>query len=477
MTHIPQNLRLPDALPAIAPVTISRRQLLQTAAGGFGYLALAALTTQAGQTTNSLVPGPLAPKTGHHPARAKRVIFLFMQGGPSHVDTFDHKPLINADHEKPDPAGTGRKILRSPWTFARYGETGRWVSELFPHVSQQIDKLTMLHGVHTDIPNHPQATLQMHTGSPRFPGPSIGAWVLYGLGTENQDLPGFISINPLANNGGVLNYGSGFLAGDYQATRFGGEGEKVSEARLEHVSNPRWDARRQREELNLIADLHRARPQGETADAQLDSLVAGYELAFRMQTAAPQLFDLSKESAATAKLYGLKEPATAEFARQCLLARRCVESGVRFIELTSTGWDHHDNLRKKLPTKCRSVDRPIAALLQDLQQRGLLDDTLVVWGGEFGRTAAGQNEDGRDHNAKGFTMWMAGGGTKPGCTYGATDEYGIKAIDGKMHVHDLHATILYLLGLDHERLTYRYSGRDFRLTDVHGRVAREILDS
>jgi len=458
----------------LLPTCFSRRQMLRSVACGFGYLALHGLAAAGDSLLPARAAGsPLAPKQPHFPAQAKHVIFLYMNGAPSHIDTFDYKPRLAADHGKPD--ATGRKLMKSPWKFSQHGETGRWVSELFPHVSGQVDRLCMLHGLQTEFPNHPQATLMMHTGSFRFARPSIGAWTLYGLGTENENLPGFIAINPLSVDGGNQNYSNAFLPGDYQATRLGGEGRDLSSARFAHIANPRLNRKGQEQQLALLERLHHARPGGTAADAELDSLVSGYELAFRMQFSAPQLLNLDDETPQTLSLYGLDNPYTQDFGRQCLLARRCVEAGVRFVELTSNDWDHHANLRSRLPERCQSIDQPIAALLTDLAQRGLLDETLVLWGGEFGRTPVAQSDNGRDHNGTGFTMWMAGAGVKPGFTYGATDEHGIMAVDGKMNIHDLHATLLCVLGFDHQRLTYRYSGRDFRLTDVHGSVVKDIL--
>ncbi|WP_428304321.1 DUF1501 domain-containing protein [Lacipirellula sp.] len=451
---------------------LSRRQLLQRASCGFGQLALASLAHQFADAAPS--QGSAASSGTHHLARAKRVIFLFMGGAPSHVDTFDYKPRLIRDHGKTLTAGATRTLMKSPWRFSQHGQSGMWISELFPEVAQHADKLCMLHGLNTDLPNHPEATLMMHTGSAQFIRPSLGAWTLYGLGSENENLPGFIAINPLSRFGGPQNYGSSFLPGDSQATRIAGEGRSLAKAGVAHISNPQTSPMRQREQLDLIADLHRLRPSP-SLDPELENVISSYELAFRMQSTAPRLFNFREETRATQKRYGIGQRETDNFGRQCLLARRAVEAGVRFVELSVGGWDHHSQLRQRLPDYCRKVDLPIATLLADLDDRGLLADTLVVWGGEFGRTPEAQNGDGRDHNPAGFTMWMAGGGVKSGFAYGATDEHGGQAVEGKMHIHDLHATILYLLGLDHERLTYRYSGRDMRLTDIHGYVAHEIF--
>ena len=455
----------------------SRRQLLQSLSCGFGYLALASLAAQESRAASTA--GPLAPKAPHFTPKAKRVIFLFMQGGPSHVDTFDYKPQLIADDGKSSNAkGKGnRKLLKSPFAFSQHGQSGLWMSELFPHLAKQADQLCLLNSLHTDLPNHPQASVQMHTGSFQFVRPSMGAWVLYGLGSENQELPGFITLNPQARIGGAQNYGSAFLPASFQGTPIGGEGQPLAKASVPHIAGalPR-DA--QRKQLDLLKNINGERLAQDQVNPELEGVIESYELAFRMQGAVPKLMDLSTESAATLEAYGIgqgnKSP-TDSFGRQCLLARRFVEAGVRFMELSHPGWDQHKDLRAKLTQNCTAIDQPMAALLQDLKQRGLLEDTLVVWGGEFGRTPHAQSENGRDHNATGFSMWMAGGGVKKGFRYGATDEHGIAAVENKFHIHDMHATVLHLLGLDHEKLTYRYSGRDFRLTDVHGNVAKEII--
>lgn len=461
---------------------LSRRDLLKTASCGFGYLALAGLAAQqAAAESTSAFENPLAPKTPHFPAKAKRVIFLFMQGGPSHVDTFDYKPQLIADDGKPSVAQNGnankgnRKLLKSPWEFKQHGESGLWISELFPHLAKHADKLCLLNSLHTDLPNHPQASVQMHTGSFQFVRPSMGAWALYGLGTDNAELPGFITLNPPGRVGGAQNYGSAFLPAAYQGTRIGGEGESLANAKIPHIANASLSGTVQRKQLDLLQSLNRDRLSQDKVNTDLEGLIESYELAFRMQGAVPKLMDVSDESQSTLDQYGIGDRTTDNFGRQCLLARRFAEAGVRFIELSHTGWDQHQQLKARLTANCTAIDKPIAALLADLAQRDLLKDTLVVWGGEFGRTPGAQNTDGRDHNATGFSMWMAGGGIKGGLRYGATDEYGIAAVENKMHIHDMHATVLHLLGLDHEKLTYRYSGRDFRLTDVYGKVVKEIM--
>jgi hypothetical protein len=453
---------------------LSRREMLRTASCGFGYLALASLMAERAAAESQ---NPLAPKAPHFEPKAKRVIFMFMQGGPSHVDTFDYKPQLAADEGK----GAGqqgnnnanRTWLPSPWEFKQHGDSGLPISDLFPHLAKHADDLCLLNGMYTDLPNHPQASVKMHTGNFQFVRPSLGAWVQYGLGTENQDLPGFITVNPPARVGGAQNYGSAFLPAAYQGTRIGGEGE--SSRTIPNISNQRMPPEMQRRQLDLVQGINRERLERDSVNVPLEGIIESYELAFRMQSAVPKLMDTSDESAATLAAYGVGEKATDDFGRQCLLARRLVESGVRFVEICRTGWDHHNGLKARLGQSCEAIDKPMAALVEDLQQRGLLKDTLLVWGGEFGRTPGVKTPDGRDHNGTGFSMWMAGGGVKGGIRYGATDEHGVTAVESKMHIHDLHATILHLLGLDHEKLTFRYSGRDFRLTDVYGNVAHEII--
>ena len=458
------------------PRRISRRELLKAASGGFGYLAFASLS--------SLAAGPgskdsvLAPKAPHFRARAKRVIFLCMNGAPSHVDTFDYKPALSTFDGKASARPgriPGAKLMGSPWRFQKRGNSGLWVSELFPEVAAHADELCVLRSMHTDLPAHPEAYLMLHTGSSQFIRPSLGAWTLYGLGTESDDLPGFIAIKPTGRNGGAQNYGSGFLPAACQATRIGNEGQPIAQARISNIKNLNLDANAQRLELDLIQAMNHDVIASERVHPGVEGVIESYELAFRMQGKLPGVMDLSAESAATKALYGLDDPATGDFGRQCLLARRFVEAGVRFVELTHGDWDQHRGLKAGHARNARSVDRPIAGLLTDLRSRGLLDDTLVIWGGEFGRTPHGQNADGRDHNNKGFTLWLAGGGAKPGLAYGQTDELGYEAVENPMHIHDLHATILHLLGLDHERLTYRYAGRDMRLTDVKGVVHKGIV--
>jgi hypothetical protein len=454
------------------PPRRTRREILQTASCGFGYLALASLCNERAAAESS---NPLAPKPPHFTPRAKRVIFLFMQGAPSHVDTFDYKPRLAKDDGKAAPGKGSRKLLKSPFDFRQHGKSGLWLPEIFPELAKHADDLCLLNSLHTDLPNHPQASVQMHTGNFQQTRPSMGAWTLYGLGTENQELPGFITINPPGGAGGAANYASAFLPAAYQGTRLGGDGGTRGAQRVANLANPKLTADLQRKQLDLLQDLNRQRLAKDEVNTELEGVIESYELAFRMEGAVPQVMDYSNESPATLASYGIGEKGTDAFGKQCLLARRFAKAGVRFIELSLGGWDQHKDLKARLTSNCQAIDKPIAALMQDLKQRGLLKDTLVVWGGEFGRTPGAQNRDGRDHNAKGFSMWMAGGGVKGGMRYGATDEYGEAAVQDPMHIHDLHATLLYLLGLDHERLTYRYSGRDFKLTDTAGVVAKGIL--
>jgi len=415
------------------------------------------------------------------------VIFLFMKGGPSHVDTFDEKPLLTRDDGKPFPFEKPRvqfaptnNLLASPWKFTKHGECGQPVSELFPHVAQCVDDICFLHSLHGTNAAHGGALLKLHTGSDAFTRPSMGAWVTYGLGTENHNLPAFITICPTLAHGGVKNWSNAFLPAWSQGTPLGVASQPATKAALKYVSNPRTSAELQRRQLDLLAELNRDDLASSPAAAdELEARIASFELAFQMQTQMPAAQDLSQETAATMKLYGIDDPVTENFGRQCLLARRFAERGVRFIQVTHSDpfvqWDQHGDLKKGHTKNAHEVDLPIAGLLRDLKQRGLLRDTLVMWGGEFGRTPTAQGKDGRDHNPEGFTMWLAGGGVKGGFRYGETDDYGYYAAVNKMHVHDLHATLLHLLGLDHLKLTFRHSGRDFRLTDVAGKVVKEIV--
>jgi hypothetical protein len=439
---------------------MSRRSFLKSASCGFGALALAGLATEAAASDN-----PLAPRAPHFPAKAKRVIFLFMQGGPSHVDTFDYKPALKRDDGKPRPGGgTGGKggaLLGPQFEFKQFGQSGQWISSLFPNVAKHADEITILNGMYGDSPAHPQASIQMHTGTAQFVRPSIGSWVLYGLGTQNQNLPGFISINPVTN---FNTLGAAFLPAAFQGTTIGRGKQTIPNV------TPSLPEAQQRRQLDLVQEMNRDLLGRSGGNTEIEGVIESMELAFRMQSSVPEVIDLTRESKATRDLYG-----SGDFAEQCLLARRFAEAGVRFIEVTHRGWDQHNNLHTAMTRNAETVDRPIAGLLEDLRQRGMLNETLIVFGGEFGRTPSGQGRDGRNHNNRGFSMWMAGGGVKGGQTYGATDEYGFAAVKDKTHVHDLHATILHCLGLDHEKLTYRYAGRDFRLTDVSGNVVKNIL--
>jgi hypothetical protein len=469
-------------LPSFNPVT--RRAMLQRSAGGFGFLALQALLGRAHAV--AAPENPLAPKTPHFPARAKRIVFLFMKGGPSHVDTFDPKPLLQRDSGKPYPfkqprvqfAQTG-KLLKSPWSFKQHGQSGLPVSELFPHVAKHVDDLCIIRSLHGTNPAHGGALLKLHTGSDTQVRPSMGSWVVYGLGTENDNLPGFITICPTLAHGGVNNWGAAFLPAFCQGTPIGNASIPSDKALVRHIRNDQISSAIQRKQLDFLAKANREHLELAGPDLALEGRINSFELAYRMQSTMPEAQDVSSESEATRKLYGIDEPVTANFGRQCLMARRFLERGVRFVQVTHSDgevqWDQHGNLHKGHTKNAAEVDKPIAGFLQDLKARGLLDDTLVLWGGEFGRTPTAQGGDGRDHNPHGFTMWMAGAGVKKGFAYGATDDYGYFALEDKVHIHDLHATLLHLLGLDHEKLTHRYAGRDFRLTDVAGRVVQEIF--
>lgn len=469
---------------------ITRRATLRSLASGFGYLAFAGLAHQDGLAAEkkSEKDGVGATTRTHFPARAKRVIFLCMNGGPSHVDLFDYKPELNKRSGQPLSAKGGARLLGSPFSFAQHGEAGHWISELYPQLSKHADDLCLVHSMQTDLPNHSQAFAQMHTGSFQFVRPSMGAWTLYGLGSENKNLPGFITLSPPSDNGGAKNYGSGFLPAIYQGTRIGTNQiprfyaklmgvDKEPGPPLRNIQNSQSTKQQQREQLDLIQDLNRAKLSRDEYHPEIEGAIESFELAFRMQDEVPKVMDISAESKATLEAYGIGSGAPTErFGQQCLMARRMAESGVRFIEITSpVGWDHHFRLREELTDACLATDQPIAALLNDLKQRDMLKDTLVIWAGEFGRTPYAQSGTGRDHNNKGYSIWMAGGGVQAGTRFGATDEYGHKAVENAVHIHDWHATILHLLGLDHKRLTYRYAGRDYRLTDVYGRVVNEIV--
>lgn len=448
---------------------VSRRHFLQTASCGFGLIALADLCARAAAAESS---NSLTPRTPHFAPRAKHVIFMYMGGAPSHVDTFDYKPKLQADDGKSAEGNKDRKLLKSPFKFAKHGKSGIWLPEIFPHLAKEVDELCILNSMHTDTAVHGSASTQLHTGNFRSARPSMGAWTLYGLGTENSELPGFVSFN---GAGGVANYASAFLPATFQGTRVetGGEGKKGSH--IANIENPRLAVEFQRKQLDLLDKLNRFQLAEDKVNPELEGLIESYELAFRMEGALPIVMDLASETKATLDSYGIGQKGTDQFGRQCLLARRFIESGVRFVELGKGDWDQHNNLKSKVASNAHNIDQPIAALLRDLKERGLLKDTLVVWGGEFGRTPSAQNDDGRDHNNKGFSMWMAGGGVKGGFVHGATDEHGVAAVEKKMHINDLHATMLHLLGLNHEKLTYHFGGRDYRLTDLAGVVAKDVI--
>lgn len=456
----------------------SRREALKQMGAGFGWLALTSLLAEEAGAS-----GPLALREPHFAPRAKRVIMLFMFGGPSHIDTFDPKPILNRDSGKPLPFAKpriisfprrGGDLIGSPFEFKRHGQSGAEVSELFPHVAGIVDDLAIVRSMHCTNPRHGGAVLEWHTGSDTFIRPAMGSWLTYGLGSENQNLPGYITMCQALAEGGANNFGSAFLPAAHQGTPLGYGNVKANEARFPFIGDGNR-TRLQRLELDMLSDVSRRQLARTGSDPELEDRIATFELAFRMQTEAPEVQDISSESAATKAMYGLDDQVTEDFGRQCLMARRFSESGVRFVQCNSNGWDHHFDLKNSLTEMCAQVDKPIAGLVKDLKARGLLDETLVIWGGEFGRTPTAENADGRDHNPHGFTMWLAGGGIKPGITYGRTDEYGYYGVENKVHFHDLHATILHLLGLDHTKLTFRHAGRDYRLTDVHGEIVRDLL--
>mgnify|MGYP001167718119 CR=1 FL=1 len=451
--------------------TLSRRAMLQRAAGGFGALALAGLAD--GGSLQS-----------HHVPRAKRVIFLFMHGGPSQVDTFDYKPELQARSgerlpfapaKNLDPTSTTQaKLLGSPWTFEQHGQAGLWGSELFPHVSRHLDDICVLRSMQSKGQSHGQAVCMLHTGTDNFVRPSVGAWVSYGLGRSNENLPSFVSISPSAGHGGPRNYGAAFLPASTQATTIGANGKLASKASFRFL-NGKGGEDLQSRKLAFLRNLNEEHLR-RTRHAPVEGMIQSMELAFRMQSAAPPVIGIDQEPDHIKQLYGIGEKATDNYGRQCLLARRFAEAGVRYIQVnTANVWDQHSNLVGGHTKNSKAVDLPIAGLLADLKQRGMLEDTLVAWGGEFGRTPIVQGSNGRDHNPQGYTMWVAGGGVKGGIAYGETDEFGYYAVKDKAHMHDFHATLLHLMGLNHERLTYRYAGREFRLTDVYGHVVEDII--
>ncbi len=469
----------------------TRRHFFGQCGVGLGAVALASLFNE-GRAADDALTNPLAPKKPHFPAKAKRVIFLFMAGGPSQLELFDHKPKLNELNGQPIPdefikgkrfafmdsfAAKPPKLLATRRKFARHGNAGTWVSECLPHTAGVVDDIAVVRSMATNVFNHAPAKLFVNTGSPQFGRPSMGAWVTYGIGSEARDLPGFVVLQsgPRGPRGGAALWGSGFLPTSYQGVPFRGGGEPI----LDLASPKSVSPERQRDVLDAVKELNEAH-LADAGDPEIATRIASYEMAYRMQTSARALIDLSKEDKKTLEMYGA-EPGKSSFANNCLLARRLVERGVRFVQLYHTDWDHHGsgsiNLTTGLDQVCREVDRPSAALVTDLKRRGLLDDTLVIWGGEFGRTPMGEMRDsvGRNHHIDAYTMWLSGGGVKPGLNLGASDELGFAAVEDRVHVHDLQATVLHLLGLDHTKLTFRFQGRDFRLTDVHGEVVAKLL--
>ena len=469
-------------IPIKSDGLLSRRQLLRCCGMGFGTLALADLFDRTGFASESKGGlNPMAPKPPHFPGRAKRVIHIFANGGPSQVDTFDPKPALAKYAGKPIPSGnpkTERKTgvaYPSPFVFRRYGQSGIAVSDLFPNVAQSIDEICVIRSMKTDLPNHEPSLLMMNCGDNRQSRPSMGAWITYGLGSENQNLPSFVVLCP----GGYpiqesQNWQSAFLPGVYQGTFINSQHRELTKL-IEHIRNEFTSTKNQRRQLDLLKALNREHQAARPEEALLETRIQSFELAFRMQMEAADALNVDLEPKVIRDMYG---PGTQ--ARQLMMARRLLERGVRFVQVwagSGQPWDNHDKIKKNHSKLARQIDRPLGALLKDLKQRGMLDDTLVIWGGEFGRTPAVElpQGSGRDHNPYGFTMWMAGGGVKGGHVHGATDEFGYNAVDKVVHVHDLHATIMHLLGFDHEQFTFRYAGRDFRLTDVHGKVVKEIL--
>ncbi len=472
---------------------INRRGFLRNLGSGFGSIAFAAMAAEQSAKASS-VDNPLAPKQPHFPPKAKRVILLWMQGGPSQADLFDYKPRLKSEAGNKIPfqvnAATERfdktaRLMPAISGFKQVGQNGMWMSDLMPNLGGKVDELCFLRAMQTDSPAHPGAIRIFQTGSLQFVRPSMGSWVVYGLGTENQNLPGFVVISPMlyGDDGSPLHYSNVFLPAIYQGTRLGNASTPVKDSKIGYLGDASLPSSLQRQHLDLIQARNRMDQEAMGEDRNIEGLIQSYELAFRMQTQAPEVFDLKKESQATLDLYGIGDDTTDNFGRKCLMARRLAEAGVRYIQVTDNGWDHHTKISSLLRKSAKGIDKPLTGMLTDLKSRGLLEDTLVIWTGEFGRTpydqqvssAASADDAGRDHNPYSWTMFMAGAGIKQGMVLGETDEYAWKAVDGKVHVHDLHATILHLLGLNHEKLTYRYSGRDFRLTDVYGRVVNEIL--
>jgi hypothetical protein len=463
----------------------SRREFFTRAGSGLAGIALASLLRDNALLAAGAAPDALAPKNPHHPPKAKSIIWLFMEGGPSHVDLFDPKPKLFELAGQPMPASFGRPItamgtsnntlMPSKRAFKQYGQSGIWVSDWYPNIAEHVDDLSVIRSVWADGLNHVGSVCQMNTGSILAGRPAMGAWTTYGLGSANRNLPSFVVL--LDNKepvGGPKNWSAGFLPATYQGTQF-----RQGDTPILHLKSPAGvTPGEQRSKLDFLKQLNERFSQQNPGDTEMEARIGAYELAYQMQSTAPEAVDLSKESEATKKLYGLDEPETAAFGTNCLLARRLVERGVRFVELyagSGSGWDAHTELEKNHSKHCRGTDKPIAGLLADLKSRGLLNQTLVVWGGEFGRTPFNEKGDGRDHNPWGFTMWMAGGGVKGGAYVGATDEIGLRAAERPVHVHDIHASILWLMGMDHVALTYMHNGRAERPTEVYGSVIQELF--
>ncbi len=468
-------------IPSTAP---SRRHFLHTTSCGFGALALNAMLQEqvAASPTTSHGTSPLAVKPTHFPPKAKRIIFLFMSGGPSQMDLFDYKPELarrsgqELPYQLPETEATvgldNTKLLGPVSGFKHQGECGLYMSDLLPHTGRLADELCVLRAVQGDSPNHPVAIRQLHTGNLFEVGPSMGSWLSYGLGTENQNLPSYITILPRE---GERNFSSAFLPAIHQGTPIQHVGSSPDKAPIRHLTDRSVSEDVQRRRIDLIQAMNHRQLARLEKDQQMEGVIESFELAFKMQTETPKLVDFSEESKETLALYGIGAKQTDQFGRQCLLARRFAEAGVRFVQVSLHGWDHHNKIATGLPDRCAASDKPIAGLLTDLKARCLVEDTLVLWGGEFGRTPHAQNGDGREHNQHGYTMWLAGGGVKSGITHGATDDFGYKAVEGQLHINDLHATMLHLMGLDHERLTVDHHGLPFRLTGVAGKVAKEII--
>lgn len=438
---------------------ITRRDILKNTSCGFGLLALNALMSQYSNGMET-----------HFPAKAKRIIFLYMNGGPSHVDTFDYKPSLDSKNDSQDPVDKNRKLMMSQAKFTPSGKSGLMISEFFPELKKHGDNLCLINGAYSDSGNHEQARSFLHTGNFQFVRPSMGSWLVYGLGTENRELPGFVTINATISPN---EYGSAFLPAVFQGTEINAGNIKNA---IPNLSNNRIPIDLQRRNLDVLNEINRLKLEQDKINNRLEGVIESYELAFRMQTAVPNIMDISKETQDTLDQYGIGQKNTDAFGKQCLMARKFAEAGVRFIELGIGSWDYHTDIKKNMTDKCAAIDKPIASLITDLKEKGMLEETLIIWAGEFGRTPGVQNNaTGRDHNHQGFSIWLCGGGVKGGIRYGATDEFGHKAVENRMGVHDLHATILHLMGIDHTRLTYRYSGRDFRLTDVYGEVHKGII--